>query len=261
MKIVRHIPNALTCCNLLCGCIGLASLTNQSSIFELKLSSLFIIAGAIFDFLDGLAARLLKAHSPIGKQLDSLADMVTFGVLPSFIIYQVARLSLSSEQETHYIFFNGGFQGFLDRAYIVRSTLLPLFAFFIAIFSALRLAKFNIDYRQTDQFIGLPTPANAIVVASLPFILQNHPELTNYILSPIVLLIYIIVVSALMVAELSLFSLKFRHFKWTKNELRYSFLLASFVLLILLQSVAVPLIVTLYVVLSVIFKPRSRKNE
>jgi CDP-diacylglycerol---serine O-phosphatidyltransferase len=250
MRNLRHLPNVLTCCNLLCGCLGLLAVTHQAFYYGGAFhresdAALFVILGAIFDFLDGLAARLLKSYSPIGKQLDSLADMVTFGVLPSSILYSLLNASL--------------YDNYLKQISNlgISIDLLSILAFSIAIFSALRLAKFNIDERQTDQFIGLPTPANALVVASLPFILQSHPEWNKYIDNPITLLVYIIVISGLMVAELPLFALKFRHFRWVGNELRYGFLLVSAALLAVFQIAAVPLIVALYVLLSIIFKERT----
>jgi CDP-diacylglycerol---serine O-phosphatidyltransferase len=256
---MRYLPNILTCCHLLCGCLGLLALLGNDPLsypgptfYDLILPGMFIITGAIFDFLDGFAARLLKAYSPIGQQLDSLADLVTFGLLPSFVLYQLLHLSLVSQRYQAEIWQPdyGGVWGI----FLVKW---PLLALAVAVFSALRLAKFNVDERQTDQFIGLPTPANALVVASLPFIVQSRPELSPYIINPIALSVYVVVVSGLMVAELPLFALKFRHFRWPGNELRYSFLLASATLLAVFQIAAIPLIVALYVLLSIIFNKRT----
>ncbi|WP_373515339.1 CDP-diacylglycerol--serine O-phosphatidyltransferase [Persicitalea sp.] len=220
----RHIPNALTCANLLCGCVGIVEVFHNNMLLSCALIGL----AAVFDFFDGFAARLLKVSSPIGKELDSLADMTTFGVLPAMIIYQLLLRSVPG----------------LEDLWI------PNLAFLIAVCSALRLAKFNIDPRQSDSFIGVPTPANALLVASLPFILRNYPEWESVIVNTTNLLIFTAVMSFLLVAELPLFALKFKSFGWQGNEVRYLFLLASAVLLVLLGFLAVPLIVGGYVLLS-----------
>ena len=220
----RHIPNALTCANLLCGCVGIVEVFHNNMLLSCALIGL----AAVFDFFDGFAARLLKVSSPIGKELDSLADMTTFGVLPAMIIYQLLLRSVPG----------------LEDLWI------PNLAFLMAVCSALRLAKFNIDPRQSDSFIGVPTPANALLVASLPFILRNHPEWESVIVNTINLLIFTAIMSFLLVAELPLFALKFKSFGWAGNEVRYSFLLAAAVLLGVLGFLAVPLIVGGYVLLS-----------
>ena len=221
----RHIPNALTCANLLCGCVGIVEVFHNN----ILLSCGLIALAAIFDFFDGFAARLLHVSSPIGKELDSLADVVTFGVLPSIIIYQLLVRSVPGMEDLW----------------------IPNLAFLIAVGSALRLAKFNIDPRQSDSFIGVPTPANAMLVASLPFIIRYHPEWESVIVNTPTLLIFTVVMSYLLVAELPLFALKFKSFGWQGNEVRYSFLLASVVLLATLGVLGVPLVVALYVLMSV----------
>jgi len=220
----RHIPNALTCANLLCGCVGIVEVFHNNMLLSCALIGL----AAVFDFFDGFAARLLKVSSPIGKELDSLADVVTFGVLPAVIIYQLLLRSVPG----------------------LADLWIPNLAFLMAVCSALRLAKFNIDPRQSDSFIGVPTPANALLVASLPFILRNHPEWEPIIVNTTNLLIFTAVMSFLLVAELPLFALKFKSFGWAGNEVRYSFLLVAAVLLGLLGFLAVPLIVGGYVLLS-----------
>lgn len=220
----RHIPNALTCANLLCGCVGIVEVFHNNMLLSCALIGL----AAVFDFFDGFAARLLKVSSPIGKELDSLADMTTFGVLPAMIVYQLLLRSVPG----------------LDNLWI------PNLAFLMAVCSALRLAKFNIDPRQSDSFIGVPTPANALLVASLPFILRNHPEWESVIVNTTNLLIFTTIMSFLLVAELPLFALKFKSFGWAGNEVRYIFLLAAVVLLGVLGFLAVPLIVGGYVLLS-----------
>ncbi len=220
----RHIPNALTCANLFCGCVGIVEVFHNNMLLSCALIGL----AAVFDFFDGFAARMLKVSSPIGKELDSLADMVTFGLLPAVIVYQLLVRSVPG----------------------IEHLWIPNLAFLIAICSALRLAKFNIDPRQSDSFIGVPTPANALLIASLPFILRNHPTWEPIIVNTTNLLIFSAIMSFLLVAELPLFALKFKSFGWAGNEVRYGFLLVSLLLLVLLGFVAVPLVVALYVLLS-----------
>ncbi len=225
----RHIPNIFTCGNLFCGCIGIVSVLKN----DLNFAAYMVGLAAVLDFGDGFAARILKAYSTIGKELDSLADCVTFGVLPGMMLYKLLERSLMH-----------------DKYSIELYVLLPYLAFIISIFSALRLAKFNVDTRQTESFIGVPTPANALLVASLPLILWQHPQLTSFILSPYTLIIYILGMSWLMISEIPLFALKFKDFTWAHNQVRYIFLIASLVLIILFQFAALPLIIALYVVLS-----------
>jgi len=225
--IRKNIPNALTCGNLLCGCIGIIEAFHSN----LLLSCVLIGIALIFDFLDGFIARLLKVSSPIGRDLDSLADMVTFGVLPSVIVYQ---LLMQSIPDLYGIW----------KAY-------P--ALIIAIFSAIRLAKFNNDPRQSDSFIGVPTPANAMLIASLPLIVHTQGEFwKNLIINTNNLLIMSIVMSVLLVAEIPLLALKFKSFAWKGNEIRYIFILTTIALLLALQIVAVPFILILYLAISLL---------
>lgn len=179
-----------------------------------------MIASLIFDFCDGFAARLLKAYSPMGKELDSLADMVSFGVLPSLIVYTLG---------------------------------LDWFAFVIAAFSALRLAKFNIDTRQSEQFIGLATPANAIFFGAIGYVAQTDPEsLMTSVMQDWTLMVFVVGFSFLLVSEIPMFSLKFKSYAFAKNKLVYSFVLLSLVALILLGILAIPFIVVAYILVSVI---------
>jgi CDP-diacylglycerol---serine O-phosphatidyltransferase len=243
-EIKRHIPNALTCGNLLCGILGINFLfqsDNQTLTFTLIPSYLIGLA-LVFDWLDGFIARLLHLTSPIGKELDSLADMVTFGVLPAFMMLKLIENSCVSGTCTVGLF------GFYK----------PYIAFGLAIFSAIRLAKFNVDTRQSDSFIGVPTPANAMVVASIPLILVYNPEFSKYIFSFNILVFYCVIMSYLLVAELPLFALKFKNFTWKDNQIKYIFLILSVILLILLKFVAVPIIIFLYVGLSFISPPTPR---
>lgn len=230
--IKKHIPNTITCGNLLCGCVGIVEIFHGNMILSCGL----LVVAAILDFFDGFAARLLKVASPIGKDLDSLADVVTFGVLPSIIIYQLILKSTETLSELW----------------------MPNIAFLIAIFSAVRLAKFNNDPRQSEGFIGLPTPANGFLIASFPILLQQDAEFwTPIILDKTHLIIFTCVMSYLLVAELPLLALKFKNFSWKGNEARFIFLISSLVLLVTLQFTAVPIIILLYILLSIAMKPRK----
>lgn len=221
----KHIPNVLTCLNLLCGCVGLVEAFHNNIIISCWLIGIALI----FDFFDGFAARLLKVSSPIGRDLDSLADMVTFGVLPSVIIYQLLMQSIPDLPG-------------IWKAYA---------SFLLAIFSAIRLAKFNNDPRQSDSFIGVPTPACALLVASLPLIVFHDESWKPWIVNTNHLLILTVVLSFLLVSEIKLLALKFRSFGWQGNEVRYIFLLLTAGLLFGLKVLAVPLIFVLYISLSV----------
>jgi CDP-diacylglycerol--serine O-phosphatidyltransferase len=248
MKLKQHIPNAITCGNLLCGCLAIVQTFNGNLVWAAYLVGM----AAILDFFDGFFARLLKVSSPIGKDLDSLADMVTFGVVPGFVMFKLllsARLFEHALELPH--------QGSVDEyafsvAYI---------AFLIPIFSAIRLAKFNNDTRQSDSFIGLPTPANAIFICSLPLILNMGPQfvvnemnasLVGYIINTKTLVVLSIVLSVLLVAELPLIALKFKSFGWKGNEIRFIFLGLSLGLLIAFQFVGIPLVIILYILISVV---------
>lgn len=224
----KHIPNFITCLNLFSGCVGIVYAFKG----ELIIAGYAIFLAALFDFFDGFIARLIKAYSDIGKELDSLADVVSFGVLPSVIIYQ---LFLQSPQV-------GSISPYLN-----------LSAFFIAIFSALRLAKFNVDVRQAENFIGLPTPANAALIASLPMILaQDNWFFTAYILNPFFLFIFSLGMSILLVTEIPLISLKFKSLNWNDNLFRYILVISAVLLVIIFKFAAVPIIVFIYILLSLI---------
>lgn len=221
----KHIPNAVTCLNLFSGCLGIVFAFQG----ELKSASYAILVAAILDFLDGMLARLLKAYSDIGKELDSLADVVSFGVLPSVLIYQLFLQSPQVDAWSSWISYS---------------------AFLIAVFSALRLAKFNIDVRQSDNFIGLPTPANALLISSFPFIIDRGSFLSSYILNPFFLLLFSIAMGVLLVSEIPLISLKFKNIELKQNLLRYILIFSSLVLLVLFKFAAVPLIIILYLLIS-----------
>ncbi len=226
--IKRHIPNTITCCNLFSGCIAVTMAFQ--GLFGWAMT--FIVLGAVFDFFDGMVARLLGVSSPIGVQIDSLADDITFGFAPSAMLFAFM-------QQLQYPSF---LQPIADY--------IPYSAFLIAVFSALRLAKFNVDERQTTTFIGLPTPANALFWASL--ITGLGSWITEGINAGWAFIIALILISSyLLISEIPMFSLKLKSFAWNENKLRYSFLLISVPLLFMGVSAAVA-IITLYVILSVI---------
>jgi CDP-diacylglycerol--serine O-phosphatidyltransferase len=228
-RVKKHVPNAITCANLFSGCIGIVFVAFQDN---LEYAAYCIFLAAIFDFFDGLASRVLQAHSLIGKDLDSLADVVSFGVLPAFIMY---RLFLQAPQiENVSIFLN-------------------FIAFLIPVFSALRLAKFNNDERQTDSFIGLPTPANAILIGSFPLIIKEQYGFFNaFILNPFFLAFFVAIMCMLLVVELPLMSLKFKNRDMQRNFYRYLLLLISAILILFFKFAAVPAIIIMYIALSII---------
>ncbi|MBI4647771.1 MAG: CDP-alcohol phosphatidyltransferase family protein [Bacteroidia bacterium] len=231
---VGHIPNFLSSLNLLSGCIAIVMTFNGKP----EIAAWFIGIAAIFDFFDGLAARTFKAYSNIGKELDSLADMISFGFAPSAIMYKLIETSLKPP-------------GIEYNEFSVIA-LLPFIAFLIAIFSALRLAKFNVDTRQKDSFIGLATPANSIFIASLPLIIvyQHIDYITAFILNIWFLIPSTFILSFLLVAEYPMFSFKFKTLLFRENRIRYIFIAISVILLIFFHYLALPFIIILYILLS-----------
>ena len=231
--ITRNIPNTITSCNLFCGCVAvyMAFQTNY------EMAMLFIVLGAVFDFFDGMSARLLHVSSAIGKELDSLADDVTFGLAP-------AAIAFSLFHEVHVPEFLAPIAG-----------ILPYTAFLISVFSALRLAKFNIDERQTSSFIGMPTPANALFWSSL--VVGSHDFLVSEAFNAIYLLILVIVMSLLLVAELPMFSLKFKDLSWAHNKVTYIFLLVCIPLLIIFRLSGPAAIILWYIILSLATRKKS----
>lgn len=230
MAIKKHIPNTITCCNLVSGCVAIAYAFSGN----IELSFTWIIIGAVFDFFDGMSARLLNVSSPIGKELDSLADIVTFGVAPSTILF--SELSVMS------------YPAILEP---LRS-ILPFTAYIMAAFSALRLAKFNLDERQTLGFIGLPTPANALFWGSL--IIGAGKWLETTPLMVLFLLGGILISSWLMVSEIPMFALKFKEWGWKGNQVKYIFLLTCIPLLAIFGLTGLAIIIAWYVIISYIIK-------
>ena len=232
----KHIPNTLTLCNLICGCIAAYMALQPEP--QYATAFYFIIGGAVFDFFDGFAARLLHVSSPLGKELDSLADDITFGMAPAAIVFAMLRQTVPAiVPEGHW-----------------AATALPFAAFLIAAFSALRLAKFNLDERQATSFIGLPTPANALFWGALATAANTHIATTPW--AAWALLAGVVASSLILVAEVPMFALKFKHFGWKGNALRYTFLIVSAALIISFGLVAVALAVVLYVLLSLLTQHR-----
>jgi CDP-diacylglycerol---serine O-phosphatidyltransferase len=267
VAIKKHIPNTITSGNLLCGCLALVKVFEGDLVWACYLVGIAVI----LDFFDGFSARMLGVASPIGKDLDSLADMVTFGVVPGAILYKLIAFFIA-----------------FDAAGNTAKSLIPYLGFCVSIFSGIRLAKFNNDTRQTDSFIGIPTPTNAILVSSLVLILAFHidhdaimaiyvqdetaslagyslfgsgsfhpgfmtyPALASFLCNPWTYVIYSFLFSYLLIAELPLFALKFKHFKWRGNEIRFIFLGISLILLAGFQFLGIPMVIGLYIVLSLI---------
>ncbi len=234
--ITRNIPNTITCCNLISGCIATSfAYTNRP-----EMALLWIVAGAVFDFFDGMSARLIGVSSPIGKELDSLADDVTFGVAPATMVF--AELSVMD----------------YPQAIEPLRGILPYFAYIMAAFAALRLAKFNLDTRQTTSFIGLPTPANALFWGSLIVGAADIIEESPY--NVFIVMCMVLLSSYIQVAELPMFALKFKHWGWKGNEIKYTFLIICIPLLAIFKLSAFAVIIALYVILSVFNNMTARKN-
>ena len=214
----KHIPNILTLANLFAGCIGIVYVFENN----LAYAAYAIWIAAVFDFLDGFSARLLKVSSPIGKELDSLADMVTFGALPSFILFKM--MGGASYELASYV------------------------AFALALFSALRLAKFNVDTRQSNTFIGMPTPAAAFFVSGLPFWQTQYPELMSWQ----IIMIITVILSLLLVSPIKMLALKFTEYSVKNNWHRYIVLLLSLTAFVFLGSKSLPIIIGLYLIISLL---------
>lgn len=229
-KVTKHIPNFITCCNLFSGCMAVLAAFAGDTTSTL----MWVVIGAVCDFLDGFAARLLKAYSPVGLQLDSLADLITFGLAPSLLCYSIlGRCNYNTESS---VLLYG----------------IPLLGFLIVVFSAIRLAKFNTDTRQTNSFIGLPVPANALFWCGLFFgditLLEENPWITIILIS---------IFSFLMISEIPMFSLKFKSLRWSENKYRFIFLIVSAAILIWLGISGIPAVIGWYIILSLLTKGQS----
>ena len=230
------IPNSLTALNLFCGCLAVLSFLNQFY----SLGIILVFVASIADFFDGFAARLLNVQSELGKELDSLADMISFGFVPGTILYS-AFLK------------NSNFSSFTEL--IENQYYLPFSGFILTIFSGLRLAKFNIDKRQSNSFIGLPTPANTLFFLTIPLIWiyeKDNEFVNNLISNNIILLIFTLFFSYLLIAELPLIALKFKGFSLKDNIFRYILILLGIVTIITLGNLSIPVILTLYLIISFI---------
>ncbi len=243
----KHIPNALTLLNLFCGCCAVVSIFSM----DFRSAILCVAASAVLDFADGMAARLLKVHSEMGKELDSLADMVSFGVVPSAVVYML----LAARADVNI---------YNDSVFMSRVNIAGLPAFLIAVASCYRLAKFNLDTRQTTNFIGLATPANTLFFVGLLLILLNNSPFGGWervLLEPTVLYVLVVVFSFLLVSEIPMFSLKIKNFDWKGNEKRYIFLILSLILLLILRGASLSFIIIVYVLVNVLGHFFGRKSE
>ena len=221
MNLKAQLPNFITLLNLLSGVVGILWVLEG----QLLYGAYFVILSAGFDFLDGFAARLLKVQSDMGKELDSLADVVSFGVLPGILLYSLTKAQTDSQ-------------------------VLPYLTLIIPMLSAYRLAKFNLDTRQSDRFIGLPTPANALLLSTLPHLVAHWPELAPWVTSPIALVVIAWVASILLVSELPLIALKFKNSSFADNTYRYTLLCLGAFCFAWLQLAGIPLIIIAYLLLS-----------
>jgi CDP-diacylglycerol--serine O-phosphatidyltransferase len=229
MNIKKHIPNSITLLNLLCGCIAMVFVTNS----DFEMAFYFVCLGIFLDFFDGFFARLLKVSGPLGLELDSLADMVTSGVVPGYVMFFMLSNS-QHEISTHFM--------------------LPFLGFIITMGSCYRLAVFNIDTRQTNSFIGLPTPANALFILSLPLVLKYSDSLIvlEILTNQWVLLVITLFSAYILNAEIPLFSLKIKKFNFKDNALQIGFLFLSFLLLVFFQYAGIPFVIIGYVLLSIV---------
>ena len=252
MTFKKHIPNFLTLLNLFFGTIAVFFAVKE----QLVVAAFFVFLGIFFDFLDGFAARILKVQGELGKQLDSLADVVTSGVVPGIVMFQLILASVSNKDWTI-----GGrsMQDLPLDSYLSIIYLTAITGLLITLAAAYRLAKFNIDERQTSSFIGLPTPAASLVVLSLPLILQySSNEIAIHLIQSTWFLIALtLLLCYMMNAEIPLFSLKFKDYSWKNNKVKITFVFLTLMLVVMLQFIAIPLVIVLYVLLSMFFKEKE----
>ena len=255
MMLKKFIPNLLTLLNLLSGTIAVYFAVKEA----LVIAAGFVFLGIIFDFFDGFAARMLKVQGELGKQLDSLADVVTSGVVPGIVLFQLISKSVENkswENAVNSVLKTG------NEHYFTSTFFISLIGLLFTMGAAYRLAKFNIDVRQTSSFIGLPTPAAALVVLSLPLILNySGNEMVSSLIQNVWFLIGLAVLLCyLMNAEIPLFSLKFKDYSWKKNKIKYLFIILTAILSAIFQFIAIPLVILLYVLLSTV-ENRQLKNS
>lgn len=242
----RHIPNLLTLLNVFSGCVAVVfAVLNQ---FEM--AALFVFLGILFDFFDGLAARVLNVQGELGLQLDSLADMITSGLVPGVVMFRLLGMSMNAGWNMEMSMEPGDLMHLSDRGV----SLLPFAGFLITLASAYRLARFNIDENQATSFIGLPTPANALLILSLPLVLLYHDNdiLNDLILNTWFLLAVTLLSAYLLNSKIHLFALKFKHWGFRDNALRYTFIFVSLVMVLTLKFLAIPAIIAFYILSSLL---------
>lgn len=245
MNIKKHIPNFVTSLNAVSGFIAIIYAMQS----DFMMAFYFIFLGAFFDFLDGGIARLLNVQSELGKQMDSLCDVITFGLAPGFILFSLMRNALGVTLP-------------LDLTTLsIKDILLLLSTAIVPVFSVIRLAKFNIDTRQTESFIGLPVPANAILIASLGALFITSPLywLRETLMNPYILAVISIVFSYMLVSPLPMFALKFKNLSWKDNKLRFIFIITSAVLLVSMGVLGLTLTILLYIIISLINNTINKK--
>lgn len=273
-----NVPNLFTAANLMCGIVAIF----LAFAGRIDAAPYFIFLGAVLDFFDGFLARLLKQQGELGKQLDSLADMITFGLAPGIIMMVILSYSAGGYFAFYPVAGEGGavshpmiYGQFGDAFVSWRSLFLdsytnwiPFAGLIIPFFSMFRLAKFNIDTRQSESFIGLPTPANTIFFCAFPLLLTYYAyrpgwehDLIAWLVQPRVLVPIIIVMSLLLIAEIPLFALKFKSFKWKGNEIRYIFLISCGILIPVLLVWSIPIIILLYLLLSIMNNVRKSGQQ
>lgn len=247
MSIKKYIPNSITLLNALCGCIAAILAANN----QFVAAALFVFSGIFFDFFDGLAARKLGVQSELGVQLDSLADMITSGLVPGIIMFKLLAMTANSPE---FVDVTNQWTSESMQWYGFQIPLISFLGLMIPLASAYRLAKFNIDEEQNDSFIGLPTPANALLILSLPLIMefQNNDLINSIILNKWFLVVLTLISTYLLNANIKLFALKFKDWSFKSNTIRYTFLLLSIVLLIVLHFAAIPIIIALYIIMSIL---------
>jgi CDP-diacylglycerol--serine O-phosphatidyltransferase len=241
------VPNLITAMNLVSGCMAVFMGIEG----ELGMAAILILAASVFDFMDGMFARLLKSYSEIGKQMDSLADLVSFGVAPAAILWSMLEQSMFRSSLS-----------FADMEATPLQWVLLLSVLLVPVAGAFRLAKFNIDTRQSESFLGLPIPANAMFYASLALILDfgKLTAINHLLLNPYFIAVAIVIFPCLMISEIPMFSLKVRHFNWKGNQVRFSFLALCVVLVLSLQLYSLPLIIISYILISLFTSIAARKN-
>lgn len=251
----RHIPNVITLLNVFCGCVA----TVFAVLNKLEVAAFFVFLGIFFDFFDGLAARALNVRSELGLQLDSLADVITSGLVPGIVMFQLLSMSYSGG-------WNIGLQPNTTDTMqwaVFDIPLIPFFGFLITLASAYRLAKFNLDENQVSSFVGLPTPANALLILSFPLILLYHSNdfLNTMILNKWFLIGTTLLSSYLLNARIGLFALKFKNWSFRDNALRYIFITVSFVMILTMKFMAIPGIIAFYIISSLVNNLKVSKTD